>query len=74
MIQNIYAIQRIARMRAKQYGQARTDPMENHVRSRAQSLLCGLRYRDGSTNPGTLSLPQAQDVLRWISGSGSMPC
>lgn len=69
MIRSIYAIQRIARLRAKQYGQARTDPMENHVRSRAQSLLCGLRYRDGSTNPGTLTIAQANDVLRWIAAA-----
>lgn len=69
MIRSIYAIQRIARLRAKQYGQARTDPMENHVRSRAQSLLCGQRYRDGSANPGALSLAQAHDVLRWYAPS-----
>ncbi|MBS0228847.1 MAG: hypothetical protein JSS23_09155 [Proteobacteria bacterium] len=67
MIQNIFAIQRIARMRAKQYAQARVDPLDTATRIRAQSALCGLRYRDGSTNPGTLTLAHAQDVLRWIA-------
>lgn len=66
MIRSIYAIQRMAKQRANQYGQTRTDPLENFTRSRAQSLLCGFRYRDGSTNPGTLLLGQAQDVMRWI--------
>lgn len=40
-------------------------PMDTHMRSRAQSLLTGTRYRDGSTNPDTLTLDQARDVLRW---------
>lgn len=31
----------------------------------ALSLLAGIAYRDGSTNPGPLTLPQAQDVLAW---------
>lgn len=42
-----------------------TDPMETWARMRAQSVLAGERYRDGSTNPGVLTLAQAGDVLRW---------
>lgn len=42
-------------------------PLETDQRIRAQSLLTGLRYRDGSTNPDTLTLAQAQDVLRWAT-------
>lgn len=41
------------------------DPIDTLTRSRAQSLLCGMRYRDGGTNPGTLSIDQARDVLAW---------
>lgn len=41
------------------------DPMETWARMRAQSLLAGDRYRDGSTNPGVLTIEQAGDVLRW---------
>lgn len=41
------------------------DPMDTHARMQAQSLLAGVRYRDGSTNPDVLTLAQAQDVLRW---------
>ena len=67
MITSIYAIQRLARLRAKQYGQSRTDPIDNQVRIRAQSLLCGQSYRDGTTNPGTLTLGQARDVLVWAT-------
>lgn len=43
------------------------DPLDTHARMRAQSLLSGLRYRDGSTNPDVLTLSQAQDVLRWAT-------
>ena len=46
---------------------APVDAMETQARSRAQSLLCGLPYRDGTTNPDTLTLAQAQDVLRWAT-------
>lgn len=42
-------------------------PADTDARVRAQSLLAGLRFRDGSTNPDTLTLPQAQDVLRWAT-------
>lgn len=41
------------------------DPLESTLRYRAQSLLAGMRYRDGSTNPDTLTLDQARDVLAW---------
>lgn len=43
------------------------DPLDTLARSRAQSLLAGLRFRDGTTNPDTLTLAQAQDVLRWAT-------
>ena len=46
-------------------------PMETHARYRAQSLLTGPRYRDGSTNPDTLTFDQAQDVLRWAERSAA---
>lgn len=65
MITSIYAIQRLARLHAKQYGKARTLPDDTASRTRAQSLLAGTRYRDGSTNPGPLTLGQARDVLAW---------
>lgn len=39
---------------------------ETHERMRAQSIMAGgEKFRDGSTNPGTLTLDQARDVLRW---------
>lgn len=38
-------------------------PGETDARIRAQSLLCGLVYRDGTTNPGLLTFDQACDVL-----------
>lgn len=44
---------------------APVDPGETTQRMRAQSALCGLRFRDGSTNPDTFTCDQAQDVLRW---------
>lgn len=40
-------------------------PEDTDTRIRAQSLLCGVVYRDGSTNPDTLTLEQARDVLAW---------
>lgn len=40
-------------------------PNETDARIRAQSALCGLVYRDGSTNPGPIPYPQACDVLAW---------
>lgn len=46
-------------------------PMETHAMCRAQSLLTGLRYRDGSSNPDTLTFTQARDVLRWSEGAAA---
>lgn len=62
VIRNPHAVQRIA---GERWGAARTLPLDNTTRSRAQSLLAGTPYRDGSTNPGPLTLDQASDVLRW---------
>jgi hypothetical protein len=42
-------------------------PDETGARMRAQSLLAGTAFRDGSSNPGPLTLAQAQDVLRWAT-------
>jgi len=39
---------------------------ELRIRTRAQSLLCGLQFRDGSSQCPPLSLSQAQDVLRYF--------
>lgn len=58
---------RLARMTTRRWGATRTDPIETVSRSRAQSLLAGATYRDGSTNPGTLTLAQAHDVLAWAT-------
>lgn len=58
---------RLARMTTRRWGATRTDPLDITHRARAQSLLAGLTYRDGSTNPGPLTLPQAQDVLAWAT-------
>ena len=44
---------------------APVDAMETVLRARAQSALCGLRYRDGSTACDALTLDQARDVLAW---------
>lgn len=41
------------------------NPMDTLARMQAQSLLAGVRFRDGSTNPDVLTLAQAHDVLRW---------
>lgn len=38
---------------------------ETQDRMRAQSILCGMKYRDGSTQADTLTIEQARDVLRW---------
>lgn len=61
---------RLARMKSRHWAVTRSDPLENHARSTAQSKIAGLRYRDGSTNPGTLTLAQAQDVLTWVRDNG----
>jgi hypothetical protein len=44
---------------------APTDPRDVALRMRAQSLLCGLPFRDGSTQAPPLSTQQARDVLAW---------
>lgn len=67
LIRNHVALLRLTRLKSRRWAATRTDPIETVSRSRAQSLLAGLTYRDGSTNPGTLTLPQAQDVLAWAT-------
>ena len=66
-VRNPIAVLRLARIHANKFGGARTLPLDNQARSRAQSLLAGTLYRDGSTNPGPLTLTQAHDVLRWAN-------
>lgn len=65
VIRNHVALPRLARLKSRRWAATRTDPLELNARSRAQSLLAGITYSDGSTNPGPLTLPQAQDVLAW---------
>jgi len=67
-VRNPFAVQRLVRMKSKHWADARSCPLDNVNRARAQSLLAGATYLDGSTNPGTLTLAQAQDVLRWATG------
>ena len=67
LIRNPHALQRLARIKARRWDAARTLPLDNVARSRAQSLLAGTVYRDESTNPGPLSIAQAHDVLRWAN-------
>lgn len=67
-IRNPNAILRLARKQSKRWDATRTLPMDNVARSRAQSLLAGLHFLDNTTNPGPLTLGQAQDVLRWANG------
>lgn len=56
----------ITRAHARDWTPARTDVADLQQRMRAQSLLAGwLVYRDGSANPGVLTLAQAIDVLNW---------
>ena len=66
-IRNPNTVIRLVRLRARKFDAARTLPMDNVARSRAQSLLAGMRFLDGTTNPGPLTLAQARDVLRWAS-------
>ncbi len=75
-IRNLHAVRRLAKPAAKgQSVQKWTAlpepvlPLDTMARMRAQSLLAGLRYRDGSTNPNALTLDQAHDVLRWATGA-----
>lgn len=60
-------LKQIARQPTAMWGSARTLPLDITHRARAQSLLAGTPYRDGSTNPGTLTLDQARDVLAWAT-------
>lgn len=46
---------------------APTDPQDVALRMRAQSLLCGLPFRDGSTQAPPLTSEQAHDVLAWLA-------
>ncbi len=46
-------------------------PAETDTRIRAQSILCGIVYRDGRTSAPPLSLDQARDVLRWNTLQGT---
>lgn len=66
-VRNPHALLRLVRIRARKFDATRTLPLDNVARSRAQSLLAGTAYRDGSTNPGPLTLDQARDVLRWAT-------
>ena len=43
------------------------DADETAARIRAQSLLCGLQYREGSSQCPQLTYSQALDVLRWAN-------
>lgn len=60
-------LKQIARQPTATWGSARTLPLDNVNRCRAQSWLAGTVYRDGSTNPGTLTIDQAKDVLAWAT-------
>lgn len=42
-------------------------PPETDARMRAQSLLTGMEFADGTRHPDTLTLAQAQDVLQWAT-------
>lgn len=70
LVRNSAAVLRLHRMQTKQWASTRTLPLDNVTRMRAQSALAGLQYRDGSTNPDTLTLAQAHDVMRWYQGCG----
>jgi hypothetical protein len=41
------------------------DPLETVLRSRAQSALTGLTFRDGSRVCDVPSIEQARDILAW---------
>ena len=45
------------------------DPLETVLRSRAQSALTGLTFRDGSRVCDVPSLDQARDILAWYRPS-----
>lgn len=42
-------------------------PAETDAIARATSLLAGMDFIDGTRHPDTLTLSQAQDVLRWAT-------
>jgi hypothetical protein len=42
-------------------------PSDTDARMRAQSLLAGMEFADGTRNPDTLTLAQSHDVLRWAT-------
>ena len=67
LIRNHVALLRLARLKSRRWEATRAAPLDNQARSRAQSLLAGIGYRDGSTNPGPLTLAQAHDVLAWAT-------
>lgn len=43
------------------------DPLDTWTRARAQSLLTGMHFRDGSSSPDTIPIDQARDLVRWSS-------
>ena len=63
----VRAMSRLVCVRSSRWDATRTLPLDTLARSRAQSLLAGIAYLDGTTNPGPLSLDQAHDVLRWAA-------
>lgn len=67
LIRNPVALLRLARLKSRRWEATRAAPLDNQARIRAQSLLAGIAYRDGSTNPGPLTLSQAHDVLAWAA-------
>ena len=69
-IRNPHALRRLLRKPAVVAWPQLSEPVfpaDTQVRMRAQSLLAGMRFRDGSTNPDTLTLAQAHDVMRWAT-------
>lgn len=42
---------------------------ETNIRSRAQSYLCGIAFKDGSSQCPPLTLAEAKDVLKWSENS-----
>lgn len=49
---------------------APVNPSETDLRMRAQSLLSGMRFKDGSTQAPVLTIEQARDVLAWCERGG----
>lgn len=46
---------------------APVDPLDTFLRSRAQSVLTGFHFRDGSSVAPFLPIEQARDVIAWHS-------